>query len=157
MIAWSRLNKSKGKGRHLWEYPVDPSTLLLRTDSHVRSMPLFRRKQSCPEINRDGTFELSEDCFDAFLAGNPKTVLMFYSPTCRHSLAMEPMFAGLRSDESREIAFCKVNVINKGLVQRYSVPGTPTFIFIRQGTTLSRLSGEVRREVLKAEVEKLLI
>jgi len=119
-------------------------------------MPFFSRKRKCPDLNRDGTIELGEDCFDEYLLQNPKVILMFYSPTCRHSLAMEPVYAELRSEMGAQIPFCKVSMINAQLAKKYNVPGTPTFYFIRNGTVTSSISGEARKETLKADVIRLL-
>ncbi|HTY46257.1 MAG TPA: thioredoxin family protein [Methanomassiliicoccales archaeon] len=119
-------------------------------------MPIFSKKRPCPDRNRDGTIELGEDCFDEYLLQNSKVVLMFYSPTCRHSLAMEPLYAGLRSEMGAQIQFCKVSTTNAQLTKKYNVRGTPTFFFVREGAVISSVSGEARMEALKAEAVKLL-
>jgi thioredoxin len=118
-------------------------------------MSLFRKKTVCPSLNKDGTMELDESCFDEFMIKHPKSVIMFYRSTCPHSQKMEPLYSDLCSEMKDRIQFCKVSTPNNmGLVKRFSVKGTPTFVVIIDGKPMSSLAGEKSKDQLKTELEK---
>jgi thiol-disulfide isomerase/thioredoxin len=119
-------------------------------------MSFFRKKPSCPQFNEDGTIDLDERCFDDFMAGNPKVVVMFHRTTCGHSVNMYPIFLDL-CREMKEVKFCKVSTpTNMSLVHRYEVKGTPTFTIIINGKRVGSMTGETKKDLLKAEIERAL-
>lgn len=118
-------------------------------------MSFFKRKVAYPALNKDGTIELDEGCFDEYLAKNQSVAVMFYRTNCGHSAKMEPVFTELSSELKGKASFCKVSTpTNMDLVHEYSVKGTPTFIMFRNGSVVSSVTGEIVKDALRAEVEK---
>ena len=119
-------------------------------------MSFFHKKTVCPHTNPDGTIDLDESCFDEFVRNNPKVVVMFHRSTCSHSVNMYPIFSDL-SKEMTELKFCKVSTpTNMNLVHKYDIKGTPTFMMIMNGESAKSMTGEITKELLKAEIERLL-
>lgn len=118
-------------------------------------MPFFRKKTVCPQMNKDGTIELDESCFDEFVANNSKVVVMFNRSTCSHSVKMNPIFIDLCTEMKEGMKFCKVSTpTNMNLVNRYEVKGTPTFVIFNSGKKIVSIVGERTKEFLKAEIER---
>ena len=117
-------------------------------------MSLFwKKKPSYPQLDEDGTVNLDERTFDEFVTKNPKVVVMFHRTTCGHSVNMYPVFSELRG-EMTEVKFIKVSTpTNMSLVHKYDVKGTPTFMMMVNGKNVKSLTGEISKEILRAEIE----
>jgi thioredoxin-like negative regulator of GroEL len=60
--------------------------------------------------------------------------VMFYSPTCRHCIQMQPYVQELAGQFSDTITFVKLNIVTYSwLAERYGVMATPTFQFFCGG------------------------
>jgi thioredoxin 1 len=71
----------------------------------------------------------------------------FWGPRCRPCLAMMPTIAKLEEEAGGAVRVVKVNSgENRQVCRDLRVFGLPTYILIRDGEELERLSGDVRRE-----------
>ena len=67
----------------------------------------------------------------------------FFSPTCSHCIAMEPVVKQVAADLGEETLVAKVNApINAALAASFNVSGWPTFIFFNNGVEYDRILGE---------------
>ena len=75
----------------------------------------------------------------------------FWGPRCQPCLAMMPTIAQLEEDAAGTVRVVKVNSAdNRQVCRALRVFGLPTYILMRDGTELERLTGEVSR----ADVER---
>jgi thioredoxin len=88
--------------------------------------------------------------------GNP-IVVMFYSPTCPHSLAMMPYFEKYAEEFKGSISFARIDInMNPFAVSRYGVMATPTFKFFCSGRPVQEIVGEIYPTLLKKITEDAL-
>ena len=84
-------------------------------------------------------------------------VVMFYSQTCPHCLAMMPYFENYADDFENKILFARVDVNrNPFIVSRYGVMATPTFKFFCSGRPVQEIVGEIYPSILKKITEDAL-
>jgi thioredoxin 1 len=71
----------------------------------------------------------------------------FWGPRCQPCLAMMPTIAKLEEESAGSVRVVKVNSAeNRQVCRDLRVFGLPTYILMRDGDELERLSGEVSRE-----------
>jgi thioredoxin len=84
-------------------------------------------------------------------------VVMFYSPTCPHCVAMMPYFEKCAAEFKGKISFAKINVnSNPYAVSRYGIMATPTFKFFCSGRPVQEIVGEIYPTILKKITEDAL-
>lgn len=75
-------------------------------------------------------------------AGDKFLVVDFTASWCGPCKSIAPLYEELASQYAGQGVFLKVDVdSNRALVQRFGVQGFPTFVFLRRGRELDRLSG----------------
>jgi thioredoxin 1 len=75
----------------------------------------------------------------------------FWGPRCQPCIAMMPMIAKLEEEAGGAVRVVKVNSTeNRQVCRDLRVFGLPTYILMRDGEELERLSGEVT----KADIER---
>src|ERR671923_327345 len=71
----------------------------------------------------------------------------FWGPRCQPCLAMMPAIAKLEEESGGKVRVVKVNSTeNRQVCRDLRVFGLPTYILMRDGEELERLTGEVSRE-----------
>jgi thioredoxin 1 len=71
----------------------------------------------------------------------------FWGPRCQPCLAMMPTIAKLEEDAGGAVRVVKVNSAeNREVCRELRVFGLPTYVFMRDGEELERLSGEVSKD-----------
>ena len=71
----------------------------------------------------------------------------FWGPRCQPCLAMMPTIAKLEEEARGEVRVVKVDSTqNRDVCRELRVFGLPTYILMRDGEELERLSGEVTKE-----------
>ena len=84
-------------------------------------------------------------------------VVMFFSPTCPHSIAMMPHFEKYADEFKGKIAFARIDVTrNPFAVSRYGVMATPTLKFFCSGRPVQEIVGEIYPTLLKKITEDAL-
>lgn len=74
--------------------------------------------------------------------GSIPVVFEFYSNNCPHCLRMNPILERLARRKAGEIMVAKVNVdYYPELASGFGISSVPTFIIVRQGAEMGRLSG----------------
>jgi thioredoxin 1 len=87
----------------------------------------------------------SETFLDLTREGN--VFVDFWGPRCQPCLAMMPTIEQLEEEAQGSIRVVKVNSAeNRQVCRDLRVFGLPTYILMRDGDELERLSGEVSRE-----------
>jgi thioredoxin 1 len=71
----------------------------------------------------------------------------FWGPRCQPCIAMMPAIAKLEEDAAGAVRVVKVNSAeNRELCRELRVFGLPTYILMRDGEELERLSGQVTKD-----------
>jgi thioredoxin 1 len=71
----------------------------------------------------------------------------FWGPRCQPCLAMMPTIARLEEDAGGAVRVVKVNSAeNREVCRELRVFGLPTYVLMRDGEELERLSGEVSKD-----------
>jgi thioredoxin 1 len=71
----------------------------------------------------------------------------FWGPRCQPCLAMMPTIAKLEEDAGGAVRVVKVNSAeNREVCRELRVFGLPTYVLMRDGEELERLSGEVSKD-----------
>jgi thioredoxin 1 len=84
-------------------------------------------------------------------------VVMFYSLSCPHCLAMMPYFEKYADEFKGKIFFARIDVNkNTYAVGRYGVMATPTFKFFCSGRPVQEIVGEIYPSLLKKITEDAL-
>ena len=101
--------------------------------------------------------EVSMDSFDEEVVSASHPVLVdFWGPQCKPCLALMPYVESL-AEQYPGIKVVKVDASrNRRLCLKLRVLSLPTFLFYDTGKEVARLVGEVTREGLANQIEKLL-
>jgi thioredoxin 1 len=71
----------------------------------------------------------------------------FWGPRCQPCLQMMPTVEKLEEDSAGAVTVVKVNASeNRDVCREFRVFGLPTYLLLRDGEELERLSGEVSKE-----------
>ena len=85
------------------------------------------------------------------LTGEGSVFVDFWGPRCQPCLAMMPTIAKLEEEAGGIVRVVKVNSAeNRDVCRELRVFGLPTYVLMRDGEELERLSGEVS----KSDVER---
>jgi len=85
------------------------------------------------------------------LTGQGSVLVDFWGPRCQPCLAMMPTIAKLEEEAGGAVRVVKVNSSeNRDICRELRVFGLPTYLLMRDGEELERLSGEVT----KGEIER---
>lgn len=85
-----------------------------------------------------------------------KVVIDYWAPWCGPCQMQGPIFEEA-SKEVKDVGFFKVNVDEEGaLAQETGIRGIPTMVFYKDGKEVSRHSGLLDKNALKAKIEQLL-
>jgi thioredoxin 1 len=90
----------------------------------------------------DATAETFED-----LTREGSVLVDFWGPRCQPCLAMMPTIAKLEEDTGGAVRVVKVNSAeNRQICRDFRVFGLPTYVLMRDGAELERLSGQVTKD-----------
>jgi thioredoxin 1 len=80
------------------------------------------------------------------LTGEGNVLVDFWGPRCQPCLAMMPTIAKLEEEAGGAVRVVKVNSAeNREICRELKVFGLPTYVLMRDGEELERLSGEVSK------------
>ena len=80
------------------------------------------------------------------LTGEGSVLVDFWGPRCQPCLAMMPTIAALEEEAGGVVRVVKVNSAeNRDICRELRVFGLPTYVLMRNGEELERLSGEVTK------------
>jgi len=83
--------------------------------------------------------------------------VMFYSPTCKHCIQIQPYIEELAREFLGEVRFIRLNIIRfSWLAERYGVMATPTFLYFCGGKPIQTRVGAVFPVMLKKMVEEMV-
>ncbi len=90
------------------------------------------------------------------LTGAGSVLVDFWGPRCQPCLAMMPTIAELEEEAGGAVRVVKVNSAeNRQVCRDLRVFGLPTYVLMRDGVELERLSGDVSREQVEQAFETL--
>ena len=90
------------------------------------------------------------------LTGEGSVLVDFWGPRCQPCLAMMPTIAQLEEEAGGAVRVVKVNSAeNRQICRDLRVFGLPTYVLMRDGNELERLSGDVSREQVEQAFETL--
>lgn len=86
-----------------------------------------------------------------YLQSNVVVMQFFFSPTCPHCQAMEPVVEQLAEEFSGYLIVERINVQQyRQIAESNNIQGVPTFIL--KGSSIDKVVGEVPKENLKSSV-----
>jgi thioredoxin 1 len=95
------------------------------------------------------------DTFDELTKAGA-VLIDFWGPRCQPCLAMMPTIARLEEEAEGAVSVVKVNAPeNRQVCRDLRVIGLPTYVLMRDGVELERLSGEVGKEDVERAFEVL--
>jgi thioredoxin 1 len=81
------------------------------------------------------------------LTGEGAVFVDFWGPRCQPCIAMMPTIADLEEQAAGAVRVVKVDsTLNREVCRELRVIGLPTYILMRDGEELERLSGEVTKQ-----------
>jgi thioredoxin len=81
------------------------------------------------------------------LTGEGSVLVDFWGPRCQPCLAMMPTIAKLEEEAAGAVRVVKVNSAeNREICRELKVFGLPTYVLMRDGEELERLSGDVSKD-----------
>jgi thioredoxin 1 len=84
------------------------------------------------------------------LTGEGSVLVDFWGPRCQPCLAMMPTIARLEEEAGGAVRVVKVNSAeNREICRELRVFGLPTYVLMRDGEELERLSGEVSKNEIE--------
>jgi thioredoxin 1 len=90
------------------------------------------------------------------LTGEGSVLVDFWGPRCQPCLAMMPTIADLEEAADGAVRVVKVNSAeNRQICRDLRVFGLPTYVLMRDGVELERLSGDVSKEQVEQAFETL--
>ena len=90
------------------------------------------------------------------LTSEGNVLVDFWGPRCQPCLAMMPIVSKLEDEAGGAVRVVKVNSSeNREICRELRVFGLPTYVLMRDGVELERLSGEVSREEIARAFEML--
>jgi len=92
----------------------------------------------------------------AELTGEGSVLVDFWGPRCQPCLAMMPTVAALEEESGGTVRVVKVNSAeNREICRELRVFGLPTYVLMRDGVELERLTGDVSRADLERAFDTL--
>lgn len=83
--------------------------------------------------------------------------VMFYSPTCRHCVQIQPYIEELAATFSDTVQFVRLNILQfTWLAERYGVMSTPTFLYFCGGKPVQMRVGAIFPALLKKMIEEMV-
>ena len=83
--------------------------------------------------------------------------VMFYSPTCRHCVQIQPYVEELAETFSDAVQFVRLNILQyTWLAERYGVMSTPTFLYFCGGKPVQMRVGAIFPALLKKMIEEMV-
>jgi thioredoxin 1 len=80
------------------------------------------------------------------LTGEGSVLVDFWGPRCQPCLAMMPTIADLEEEAGGDVRVVKVNSAeNREICRELRVFGLPTYVLMRDGEEVERLSGDVSK------------
>jgi thioredoxin 1 len=99
----------------------------------------------------DATVETFAD-----LTSRGSVLVDFWGPRCQPCLALMPTIAELEQAAGGAVRVVKVNSAeNREICREHRVFGLPTYILMREGREVERLSGEVSKDDIELAFAKL--
>jgi thioredoxin 1 len=90
------------------------------------------------------------------LTGDGSVLVDFWGPRCQPCLAMMPTIAKLEEEAGGAVRVVKVNSAeNRDICRELRVFGLPTYVLMRDGEELERLSGEVTKSDIERAFARL--
>jgi thioredoxin 1 len=92
------------------------------------------------------------------LTGEGSVLVDFWGPRCQPCLAMMPTIAKLEEETGGAVRVVKVNSAeNREICRELRVFGLPTYVLMRDGEELERLSGEVSKDDIERACAEVMV
>jgi thioredoxin 1 len=92
-----------------------------------------------------------------FLVADGDVLVDFWGPRCQPCLALMPAVEALEAKYEGKLQLVKVSAPeNRAVCRELGVMGLPTYLLIRDGVEVERLTGDPRRDEIIAAVARLM-
>src|SRR2546425_1208278 len=101
--------------------------------------------------------DATPETFSALVAGGD-VLVDFWGPRCQPCLALMPAVESLEAHYEGRLRLVKVSAPeNRAVCRQLGVMGLPTYVLLRNGAEVERLTGDPTREDVEAAVERLIV
>lgn len=101
--------------------------------------------------------ELTNGEFEAFSREEGLLFLDFFADWCMPCVMMGPIIDDLAEEFGEKVKFGKVNIEdNPEATKKFEVSSVPTFILLKEGEILAKISGAMSQEELEEFIRKHL-
>lgn len=102
-------------------------------------------------------YRFNENNFaDEVMKSEIPVLIDFYAEWCGPCRMMAPVVDQLASDYEGRVKIGKINVDEESdLAARFGIQSIPSFIFIKDGKVVDRVTGAMPKHVLKSHLEEL--
>jgi thioredoxin 1 len=99
--------------------------------------------------------ELTNGEFESFSKDEGLLFIDFFADWCMPCVMMGPIVDDLATDFEDKVKFGKVNIDdNPEITAKFEISSVPTFVLMKEGTILEKISGALTQEELKEIIEK---
>lgn len=103
--------------------------------------------------------EVTKDNFDQEVMQETEKVVLidFWGPSCAPCMALMPHVEKLSETYSEKLKVVKINIQGSRLLAiKHQVLGLPTFIFLKNGQEIKRLTSNITAQSLEKEIQDIL-
>ncbi|KON30267.1 thioredoxin [miscellaneous Crenarchaeota group-15 archaeon DG-45] len=109
-----------------------------------------------PSSQGRGPVEVTDDTFDAFVAGNRAAAIDCWAAWCPPCRILSPVFEQL-AEENGEISFGKLNVDeNPAIAVRFGIMSIPTILYFKDGKLVDKTIGALPKDAIDSRLRQLL-
>ncbi len=101
--------------------------------------------------------EITNDNYEALLAGDKPVVMDFWAPWCGPCRMVSPLVDELAAEYEGRVVVGKCNVDeNDDVAANYGIRNIPTILFFKEGKQVAKQVGSTTKAALAAKIEAML-
>jgi len=105
------------------------------------------------DIDESYVLPLTKDTFDDAVKNNKYLLVKFFTPRCRHCIALAPDYAAaakVLAESGSEIKLASVDgTVEKGFEEQFDIKGYPTLIFFNHGEQVEYTGERGQKDIVR--------